>query len=107
MELFYETKNRIIIYSTELDGPAVSALGRAIVEVKQRRSVIGWMTKNLLSRVPCFGLVPAAFAVVSTHQSALGLRGRLCSLCIIHKKGLCPSSGDINGLMMMMLIVYV
>jgi hypothetical protein len=23
------------------------------------------------------------------------------SLCVIHKEGLCPSSGDINGLMMM------
>jgi hypothetical protein len=58
----------------ELDGPAVSALWLAIVEVKQRWSVIGWVTKNLLSRgPPCFErhvkpLVPAAFAVVSTRQ---------------------------------------
>jgi hypothetical protein len=43
-------------------------------------SVIGWVTKNLFSRVsPCFGrhvkpLVPAAFAVVSTRLSALGPR---------------------------------
>jgi hypothetical protein len=57
----------------ELDGHAVSALRRVVVEVKQRWSVIGWVTKNLLSRAPpCFGwhvkpLVPAAFAVVSTH----------------------------------------
>jgi hypothetical protein len=57
---------------------------------------------------PCFGrhvkpLVPAAFAVVSTHQPALGLRGGLWPvlLCVIHKEGLCPSSGDINRLMMM------
>jgi hypothetical protein len=62
---------------------AVSALRRAIVEVKQRWSVIQWVTINLLSRAPpCIGrhvmpLVPAAFAVVSTHQPALGLRGRL------------------------------
>jgi hypothetical protein len=55
------------------DGPAVSALRRALVEIKQRWSVIGWM----LSRVPpCFGrhvkpLVPDAFAV-STHQPTLG-----------------------------------
>jgi hypothetical protein len=33
----------------ELDGRAVSALRRAIAEVKQRWSVIGWVTKNLLS----------------------------------------------------------
>jgi hypothetical protein len=58
----------------ELDGPAVTALERAIAAVKQRWSVIGWVTKNVLSRAPpCFGrhvkqLDPAAFAVVSTHQ---------------------------------------
>jgi hypothetical protein len=97
----------IYIYE-ELDGPAVSALRRAIAEVKQRWSVLGWVTKNLLSRVsPCFGrhvkpLVPNAFEVVSTHQPALGpvvSYGPL-SLCVIHKEGLCPSSGDINRLMM-------
>jgi hypothetical protein len=64
--------------------------------------VIGWVTKNLLSRAPPrFGrhvkpLVPAAFAVVSTHQPALGPRGYgPFSLCVIHKEGLCPSIGDI------------
>ncbi|RVE53934.1 hypothetical protein evm_001337 [Chilo suppressalis] len=54
----------------------------AIVEVKQlsQWSVIGWVTKNLLSRVlPYLGrhvkpLVPAASSVVSTRQSALGPR---------------------------------
>jgi hypothetical protein len=57
----------------KLDGSAVSALRRAIVEVKQHWSVIGWVTKNLLSRAPlCFGghvkpLVPAAFAVLRTQ----------------------------------------
>jgi hypothetical protein len=56
---------------------------RAIAEVKQRWSTIGWVTKNLLSRSSqCLGrhvkpLVPAAFAVVSSHQSALGSRGGL------------------------------
>jgi hypothetical protein len=55
----------------------------ATAEVKQRWSVIGWVTKNLLSRAPrCFRrhvkpLVPAAFAVVSTHQTALDPRGEL------------------------------
>jgi hypothetical protein len=67
----------------ELDGPVVSALRRAIAEVMQRWSVIGWVTKNLLSRVlPCFGrhvkpLIPAACVVVSTHQSALCPRSGL------------------------------
>jgi hypothetical protein len=35
----------------ELDSPAVSALRRTIVEVKQRWSVIGWVTKkNIILR---------------------------------------------------------
>jgi hypothetical protein len=61
----------------EFDGPVISALRRAIAEVKQRWLVIGWVTKPLFSRAPpCFRrhvtpLVSAAFAVVSTHQPAL------------------------------------
>jgi hypothetical protein len=57
-----------------------------IAEVKQRWSVIGWVTKNLLFQNPaCFGshvkpLVPAAFAVVSTHQSGLSPRGGLWAI---------------------------
>jgi hypothetical protein len=56
---------------------------RTIVEAKQHWLVIGWVTKNLLSRAPpCFerhvkSLVLAAFAVVNTHQLALGPRGGL------------------------------
>jgi hypothetical protein len=59
----------------ELDGPAVSAVRHAIVKVKQRWPIIGWVTKPLLSRAsPCFRrhvkpLVTDAFAVVSTHSS--------------------------------------
>jgi hypothetical protein len=57
----------------------------SIAEAKQRSqwSVIGWVTKKLSSLArPCFGrhikpLVPAALAVVSTHQPALGPRGVL------------------------------
>jgi hypothetical protein len=61
----------------------------AIVEAKQRWSIFGSVTKNLLSRAPpCFGrhvkpLVPAAFAVVSNHQSALGSRGGLLSVLLM------------------------
>jgi hypothetical protein len=71
----------LMIMIMELNDPAVSSCRQAIAEVKQRWSVIGGVTKNLLSRAPpCFGrhielLVPAAFAVVSTHQPALGPRG--------------------------------
>jgi hypothetical protein len=46
-------------------------------------------------------LVPAAFAVVNTHQLALGPRGELWPVLLIHKAGLYPS---INRLMMMMII---
>jgi hypothetical protein len=76
----------------ELDS-AVNMFRRAIAAVKQGWSVIGWVTKNLFSRAtPCFGrhvkpLVPAASAVVSTHQPALGPRGRLWHLCVVHKEG--------------------
>jgi hypothetical protein len=28
------------------------------------------------------------------------------SLCVIHKEGLCPSSGDINGLMMNVTLTF-
>jgi hypothetical protein len=74
--------------------------------------VIGWVTKNLLSRAPpCFGrhvkpLVPAAFAVVSIHQPThwdrvLGYDPFF--LCVIYQEGLCPSSADISRLMMMMI----
>jgi hypothetical protein len=54
---------------------------RTTVEAKQHCSVIGWVTKNVLSP-PSFGrhvkrLVAAVFVVVRTHQSALGPRGEL------------------------------
>jgi hypothetical protein len=91
--------------SEELDGPAVSALRCAIAEVKQGWADTGWVIKNLLSRVPlCFWrhvnpLVPAAFAVVSTHQPALGPRGGYdpSSLFLIHKEGLCPAMVTLIG----------
>jgi hypothetical protein len=73
----------------EFDSPVVNALLPAIAEVKQRWSVIGWVTENLLSPAPpCFErhvkpLVPAAFAVVSTHQPALSPRGGLWPILLI------------------------
>jgi hypothetical protein len=67
-------------------------------------SVIGWVTKNLLSRAPpCIQryvklLVPVAFAVVSTHQLALGPRVGLWP--VLHNEGLGPRIGAINRLIM-------
>jgi hypothetical protein len=95
----------------ELDGPAVSALWRAIMEVKQRWSVIGRVTKNLLSRTPpCFRthIVRWSRLHLQSGPPALGPRASPCwpfvcgpfSLLVIHKEGLCLSGGDINRLMM-------
>jgi hypothetical protein len=78
---FRQISDSCLLRIGEFDSPAISAFRRAIVEVKQRWSVIGWVTKNVLSQAPpCFErhvkpLEPIAFAVVSTHQSALGPRG--------------------------------
>jgi hypothetical protein len=61
---------------------------RAIAELKQR-SVIGWVTKNLLSRTPLFfwrHVKPlVALAVVSTDQSALSSRGGLWPVLLLCK----------------------
>jgi hypothetical protein len=84
----------------ELNGPAVGVLRRAIAEVKLRWSVIRWVTKNVLSRTPpCFGrlvkpLVPATFAVVSTHQPALGVIARSSYVSSI-RKACAPAVGII------------
>jgi hypothetical protein len=92
----------------ELDGPAVSVLRRAIAEVKQRWSVIGRVTKNVLSRAPpCFGrtlnrwprLNLQSLALINPHWARIVCYGPF-SLCVIHKEGLCPSSWLINRLTM-------
>jgi hypothetical protein len=57
----------------EFDGLAVSALRRAIAEVKHHWSIIGWVTKTLLSGAPpCFKkqvkpLVPAVKSLAPTN----------------------------------------
>jgi hypothetical protein len=74
---------------------------RAIAVVRQR-------SLRSSDASPCFGrhvklLVPAALAVVSTHQPTLDSRGRgrlwlfvaRSPYVIIPMKGLCPSSGMI------------
>jgi hypothetical protein len=67
----------------ELDGPSVSALGVRSRKVSNVREGHRMGDQNLLSRArPCFGrhvelLVPAAFAVVSTHP--LQYQGALTS----------------------------
>jgi hypothetical protein len=71
----------------ELHVLVVCALRRVIAVIKQRWSVLRWVTKNLLSWAPpCFRrhvkpLVSAAFIVVSTHQPALGSRSGLWLIC--------------------------
>jgi hypothetical protein len=57
-------------------------LQRVITEVKQLWSFMKWVTKNLYLVLLVLQsyverLLPAAFTVVSTHQSTLGPRGGL------------------------------
>jgi hypothetical protein len=89
--------------------PPVSALRRAIAEVKQHWSVIGWViyylellrasegTLNCWSRLHLQSIAPI------NPQWARLVGCGLFSLCAIHEEGLCPSRGDINRLMMMMM----
>jgi membrane-bound lytic murein transglycosylase MltF len=97
---YLEVFSLFLLFITELKGSEgaqrlrVQYARRTIVEAKQHSSVIECYKKLISRAPPCFerhvkSLVPAVFAVVSTHQSALGPRG-----------GLCHSSGGINRLMM-------
>jgi hypothetical protein len=84
MEKYKSVDGRHIM-KVELDSPAVSALRRAIAEFKQHWSLIG--LPKIYSPL-CFGrhvkpLVPCEFAVVSTHQTTLGLRGGLWPVLIM------------------------
>jgi hypothetical protein len=93
----------IILYK-ELDGPAVSAFRRAIAEVKQHWSVIGLVTKILLSRAPPFfgrlsrwsRLQLQSLAPTNPHCVRVVGYGPF-SLCVIHKESLCPSNVDIKA----------
>jgi hypothetical protein len=72
----------------------VSVLRRAIAEVKQRRClVIGWVTKNLLSRAPpSFGrhvkprLHLQSLAPTNPHWARVVGYGPFF-LCVFHKEG--------------------
>jgi hypothetical protein len=84
-----------------------------IAAAKQKWSIIGWVTKffyfeprrasaatlSQWSRLYLHSLAPT-----NPHWArVVGYYNCLFSLCVIHKEGLCPSSGDINRLMMMMI----
>jgi hypothetical protein len=85
-----------------------------IAEVKQHWSVIGWVTKKnyylKLHRVSegtlrrSSRLHLQSLAPTNPHWARMVGYG-LFYLCVIHKEGLCPSSGDINRLMMMMMMI--
>jgi hypothetical protein len=63
----------------ELGGPAVTAFRLATAEVKQRWSVIDDQ-QFIISYSSVLWKVSAAFAVVSTHQPALGPRSYFLSI---------------------------
>jgi hypothetical protein len=91
----------------ELDGPTTSVLRRAIAEVKQRWSVMGNPIVYYLELLPALEgtlsrwsrLHLQLLAPNNPHWARVVGCGPF-SLCEIHKEGLCPSSGDINMLMM-------
>jgi hypothetical protein len=105
----YKTRNMIyhLVYFEELDSPAVSALRCAISEVKQRWSLNGWPKIYNLELLPasegtlshCSRLHLQSLAPTNPHWARGGLWPDLL-MCVIHKEGLCPSSGDFNRLMM-------
>jgi hypothetical protein len=76
---------------------AVSALRRAIAEVKQRWSVIGWVTKKLLSRASegtlsrWSQLHLQSLAPTNTHWARVVGYGPF-SLCVIYK-----ANGTLTG----------
>jgi hypothetical protein len=80
------------------------------VEAKQRLSVIGWSTKNLLPQAPLFKrhvkplfqLHLQSLAPTNPHWDRVVVYGPF-SLCAIGKEGLCPSYEDIDRLMMIMI----
>jgi hypothetical protein len=81
----------------------------AIAKVKQRCLVIRWVTKFIFSSSSLWEgtlsrwswLHLQLLAPTNPHWARVVGYG-LFFLCVIHKEGLCPSSGDINRLMMMM-----
>jgi hypothetical protein len=107
---------RPTIFFEELHGPLISALRRAIAEVKQRWTFIGWVTKiyhlELLraseGTLSCWSRLHLQSLAPTNSHWARVVRYGTFSLCVIHKEGLCPSNGGINRLMMMMIFcLYV
>jgi hypothetical protein len=81
----------VFIKGEELDGSVVSALRRAIAKVKQH-----WSVRNTLSHWSQLHFQP--LALTNQHWARVVGYGPI-SVCVIHKEILCPSIGDINGLM--------
>jgi hypothetical protein len=104
-----------IMHVEELDSPAVSALGvrsRKLSNALNAQSWDGWpkpyhlellrASEGTLSR--WFRLHLQSLAPTNPHWARVVGYGP-SSLWVIHKEGLCPSSGDSNRLMMIMYVV--
>jgi hypothetical protein len=93
----------LVIDVEELNGPTVSALRRAIAEVKQRWAVIGWVT--IIYYLELLRVSEGTFS----HWSRLHLQSLAPTnpQCVIYKEGMCPSSGGINRLMMSIRCRYI
>jgi hypothetical protein len=94
----------------ELDGPAVSALGVRSQKLSNiGRTSDGWPNLEFLraskSMLSCWSrLYLQSLAPTNLHW-ARGVGYSPFSLWVIHKESLCPSSRDINRLMMMMMMI--
>jgi hypothetical protein len=100
--------------------PRAQCTRRTITEAKQHWSVIKWLTKNLLSRaLPCrskanlqsflpkkasYAVYLLSLAATNRHWARVVGYGPF-SLWVIDKERLCPSSGGINRLMMIIIII--
>jgi hypothetical protein len=111
----------VIVLSSNCSRQAIIALLACIFEITELCAylvcvfvcVLCVRVRDQKFIISCFGrhvkpLVPPTFAAVYTHHPhwARVLGYRLFSLCVIHKESLCPSSGDINRLMMMMMMTH-
>jgi hypothetical protein len=76
-----------------------SALRHAIAEVKQRWSKIYYLELLCASE----GTL-SHWSLINRHWARVVVYGPF-SLCVLHKEGLCPSSGDINRVIIIIIII--
>jgi hypothetical protein len=121
------TKNLFTLVSHWMEDQKFIYVGQSLdgsPKIYLRWSVIGWMTKYLFTLVSHW-MDDQKFIILSSSVLGKARWSRLqlqtlastnplwahvgygpFSLCVIHKEGLCSSSGDVSKLIMMMKIPY-